>query len=214
MPNTTVAIRATRICSASVAAPLRTTCRKMSCESVLAPASVSPATTARMVAKATAAMNPRNGVPPSSSATSGAAMLPPASIRRISVAADQRRGAEPDDRNDQIEVADESGGVEHGGAGRSGVGHGVEAHQDVRQSEQPEHQREAERDGVDRIADQAAGLERRLTVARRDRGVEARRARSRSCARTSTVSSVTPKSSSTALMICTQVVAIMPPNST
>ena len=51
----------------------------MSCESALAPASVSPATTARIVANATAAMNPRNGVPPSSSATSGAAMLPPVS---------------------------------------------------------------------------------------------------------------------------------------
>ena len=51
----------------------------MSCESALAPASVSPATTARMVANATAAMKPRNGVPPSSSARSGAAMLPPAS---------------------------------------------------------------------------------------------------------------------------------------
>jgi len=45
-----------------------------------APESASPATTARMVAKATAAMNPRNGRPPSSSASMGAAMFPPASM--------------------------------------------------------------------------------------------------------------------------------------
>ena len=67
------------------------------------------------------------------------------------------------------------GGVEHRGARRARVGHGVEAHQDVRQAEQAEHQREAERHGVERIGDQAAGLERRLAVALGDRGVETRR---------------------------------------
>ena len=112
-PNTTVAMRATRTCSSSVACPFRTTCRKMSCDSALAPASVSPATTARIVAKATAAMKPRNGVPPRSSATQRrghvAARVDPANR----VAADQRRRAEADDRDDQVEVADEAGGVEH-----------------------------------------------------------------------------------------------------
>ena len=52
--------------------------------SALAPASVRPATTARIVANATAAMKPRNAVPPSSSAASGAAMLPPASTAAMS----------------------------------------------------------------------------------------------------------------------------------
>ena len=55
----------------------------MSCDNALAPASVRPATTARMVAKATAAMKPRNEVPPTTSASSGAAMLPPASTALI-----------------------------------------------------------------------------------------------------------------------------------
>ena len=78
----------------------------------------------------------------------------------------------------------------------------------------PEHQRQAERHGFDRIGDEAARLERGLPVARRDRRVELRRDEKWNRARTSTVSSVTPNSSSTALMICTQVVAIIPPNST
>ena len=63
-------------------------------------------------------------------------MLPPASTLRDDLAADERRGAEPDDRDDEIEVADEAGGVEHRRPRRARVGHGVEAHQDVRQAEQ------------------------------------------------------------------------------
>ena len=55
------------------------TLTQMSCDSAAAPASVSPATTARIVAKATAAMKPRKACPPTASASSGAAMLPPAS---------------------------------------------------------------------------------------------------------------------------------------
>lgn len=47
---------------------------------MVAPARVRPATTARIVAKATAAMNPRNTVPPVASARSRAAMFPPLSI--------------------------------------------------------------------------------------------------------------------------------------
>ena len=52
----------------------------MSWEKAEAPASVRPATTARMVAKATAEMKPRKACPPSSSPRSGAAMLPPGAI--------------------------------------------------------------------------------------------------------------------------------------
>ena len=81
--STMVAKRATRSCSCGVACPPRATFTQRSCDSAAAPDSVSPATTARIVAKATAAMNPRNGVPPNVSASSGAAMLPPASTARI-----------------------------------------------------------------------------------------------------------------------------------
>ena len=59
------------------------TLTQRSCESAAAPESVSPATTARMVANATAAMKPRSAVPPSTSASSGAAMLPPLSTATI-----------------------------------------------------------------------------------------------------------------------------------
>ena len=178
--TTTVAMRATRTCFGSRGLPAcarrARRCRATARE---APASVRPATTARMVAKATAAMKPRNGVPPSSSASSGAAMLPPASMPPITSRPTSADGAEADDGDDQVEVADEAGGVEHRRARRPGVRHGVEAHQDVRQPEQAEHQRQSERDGVDRIGHQPARLERRLAVARRDRRVEARRSQTR-----------------------------------
>ncbi len=83
IPPSTLAARATTNCSCSGAWPPRTTFTHRSCESAAAPDSVRPATTARMVANATAAMNPRNGVPPNVSARSGAAMLPPGSTARI-----------------------------------------------------------------------------------------------------------------------------------
>ena len=82
-PRPSVATRATRSSSPSAAWPCRTTFTQRSCDSAAAPESVSPATTARIVANATAAMNPRNGRPPRSSARSGAAMLPPLSTARI-----------------------------------------------------------------------------------------------------------------------------------
>ena len=78
-----MAARATRSCSTSGAWPWRTTFTHRSCESAAAPDRVSPATTARMVAKATAAMKPRKPVPPTAAARSGAAMLPPLSTARI-----------------------------------------------------------------------------------------------------------------------------------
>ena len=50
----------------------------MSCDTAEAPDSVRPATTARMVAKATAEMKPRNTLPPTALARWMAAMLPAA----------------------------------------------------------------------------------------------------------------------------------------
>ena len=49
-------------------------------------------------------------------------------------------GAEADDEGQDVEVADEAGGVEHRTARLLGVGHGEEAHQDVRQPGGAEHQ--------------------------------------------------------------------------
>ncbi len=51
----------------------------MSCDTAEAPDSVRPATTARMVAKATAEMKPRKTLPPTALARWMAAMLPPPS---------------------------------------------------------------------------------------------------------------------------------------
>ena len=94
------------------------------------------------------------------------------------LAADERGRAEAHDRNDQVEVADEAGGVEHRRPGRARVGHRVEPHQDVRKPEEPEHQRDPERHGVHRIGHQSARLERRLAVPGRDRAVQLSPARS------------------------------------
>ena len=58
-PSTTVAMRATLSSSSRARpAPCRTTFTHRSCDSAAAPESVSPATTARIVANATAAMKP------------------------------------------------------------------------------------------------------------------------------------------------------------
>ena len=139
-------MRATRSCSRSGALPLRTTFTQRSCESAAAPESVSPATTARIVANATAEMKPRK--------RRAAELL--GEQRRGHVAAlvdaldrvapDEHRRAEAEDERDQVEEADEAGRVEHRAARGARVGHGVEAHQDVRQPRGAEHQREAERD--------------------------------------------------------------------
>ena len=82
-PRARVAPRATLSSSPGRACPFRTTLVHRSWLSAAAPESVSPATTARIVAKATAAMKPRNGVPPRYSASKGAAMLPPLSTALI-----------------------------------------------------------------------------------------------------------------------------------
>ena len=83
MPSTTVATRATRSSSPESASPRCIALTHRSCDNAAAPDSVKPATTARIVANATAAINPRNAVPPRNSARSGAAMLPPLSTPLI-----------------------------------------------------------------------------------------------------------------------------------
>ena len=82
-PRMTVAPRATLSSSSPDALPRFTTLTQRSCDRADAPARARPATTARIVANATAAMKPRNGVPPMNSASSGAAMLPPLSTALI-----------------------------------------------------------------------------------------------------------------------------------
>ena len=77
-------MRATQISSCSESRPLRMTFDHTSCATAPEAEITSPATTARIVANATAAMIARNrspptvpAPPPSSSASSGAARLPP-----------------------------------------------------------------------------------------------------------------------------------------
>ena len=72
-----VAIRATLSCSASDAVPWRTTLVQTSWHNVATPESVRPATTASMVANATAQMKPKKASPPTARASRGAAILPP-----------------------------------------------------------------------------------------------------------------------------------------
>src|SRR6266487_1718629 len=85
MPRMTAAIRATRSCSCSDACPPLTTLTQKSCESAAAPDKVSPATTARMVANATAQMKPKKAAPPTALASSGAAMLDSIWVARFPV---------------------------------------------------------------------------------------------------------------------------------
>ena len=77
IPSTTVVTRETLNSAALSAWPFLNTVAYRSCETAEAPESVSPATTARMVANATAEMKPRNTLPPTALARCTAAMLPP-----------------------------------------------------------------------------------------------------------------------------------------
>ena len=96
-----------------------------------ADARVRPATTARMVAKATAEINasrtdpPRlPGPPPTAWASSGEARLPDdLAIWLVLAGVDQRRGAETEHQRHQVEGADQTDRPEHGLAGgvRGGV---------------------------------------------------------------------------------------------
>ena len=73
----TAAIFATQTSSFSESWPSRTTFDQMSCATAPDADSTRPATTARIVAKATPEMKPRKNSPPSASARWGGAMLPP-----------------------------------------------------------------------------------------------------------------------------------------
>ncbi|MMZ70231.1 hypothetical protein D1872_332240 [compost metagenome] len=52
-------------------------------------------------------------------------------ILEVRVGADQQDRAEADDEGQDVEVADEAGGIEHRFTGFLGVAHGEETHQDV-----------------------------------------------------------------------------------
>ena len=75
------------------------------------------------------------------------------------VLADQHHGAKPEDERQQIEEPDERRRVGHRLARGLRIGHGVEAHQDVRQAGRAEHQRQAERHRIQRIGHQPARRE-------------------------------------------------------
>ncbi|MNR26068.1 hypothetical protein D3C85_1432560 [compost metagenome] len=80
-PRMTVVIRDTCSSSRLLALPCLNTVAYRSCDTADAPASVRPATTARMVAKATAEIKPRNTFPPTALARWTAAILtPPSSL--------------------------------------------------------------------------------------------------------------------------------------
>ena len=98
-----------------------------------------------MVAKATAEIKPRKKLPPTALAVHrrhvGAAQQRAGGVFERRIGADQQDGAEADNKGQDIEVTDKTGGVEHALARFFGVTHGKEAHQDVRQTGGAEHQR-------------------------------------------------------------------------
>ncbi len=83
MPSTTVVMRETFSSLALLALPCLNTVAYRSCDTADAPDRVSPATTARMVAKATADMKPRNQLPPTALARWMAAMLFPPTMAPV-----------------------------------------------------------------------------------------------------------------------------------
>ena len=110
---------------------------------------VRPATTARMVAKATAEMTPSSSVPPSSKASRGAAELtPPGAVAMVS-GPTRAAAPKPSTRREQVEQPDQADRPDHRLAGLLGGRHGVEAHQDVRQAGGAQHQGHRQRDEVD-----------------------------------------------------------------
>ncbi len=79
-----------------------------------------------------------------------------AGLEELGMLREQRDRREADDEGQQIEVADETRRDEHGLARLLRVGHGEEAHQDMREARRAEHQRDAERERVERILQQLA----------------------------------------------------------
>ena len=216
--------RATQTSSCSESLPLRMMLDQMSCATAPDADSTRPATTARIVANATPAMMARNrsppnvpAPPPSSAARFGAARLPPVPAASTPSCAEDRARAEADERGQQVEEADQEHRPDDRAARRLGVRHGEEPHQDVRQARRAEHEREAERDRVDRRVEERARAERE----RRLSAVAFSSARLNSSIglkptlpSTNTDITTMPVISSTALMICTHVVATMPPKTT
>ena len=77
-------------------------------------------------------------------------------IQVFGIAGQQHDGTEAHQEGQDVEVTDPAGGVEHRLAGFDGAAHGEKAHQDMRQAGGAEHQRQAQRDRLDRVVDQGA----------------------------------------------------------
>ena len=176
-PTPSAAIRATRISSCSESRSWRTTFDHTSWATAPEAEMTSPATTARIVANATAAMNASRtspptvpAPPPSAWASSGAARLPPLAGRLLARRAEHDAGAEAERRDHEVEGADQEHRPDDARARGLRVGHGEEAHEDVRQARRAEHEREAERHRVDRLGQEEPRLEVLLAVLRAGRG--------------------------------------------
>ncbi|MNZ43226.1 hypothetical protein D3C78_608270 [compost metagenome] len=77
-------------------------------------------------------------------------------VAELRIGADHDDGTEADDDQQQVEVADETSGVEHALACFLGAADGEEAHQDMRQAGGAEHHADAEGNRVHRVRQQAA----------------------------------------------------------
>ena len=75
---------------------------------------------------------------------------------RNRLASDHHHGAETEHEREQVEEPDERRRIADRPACGPCVRHGVEAHQDVRQAGRAEHQRQPERNRIERIGDQPA----------------------------------------------------------
>ena len=68
----------------------------------------------------------------------------------------QHNRAKADNKGEDVEVADKAGGHKHRFTRLFGIGHGKEAHQNMRQTVRTEHQGQPQRNGVYRVFHQAA----------------------------------------------------------
>ena len=91
--------------------------------------------------------------------------VPPGIDRANLILSDEHHRAKSKHESQQIEQPDETRSVGNRLARGLGVGHGVKAHQDVRQTGRAQHQRQAERNGVPRIGHEPAGREHAGAVA-------------------------------------------------
>ena len=186
-----------------------------------------PATTARMVAKATAATTANSTVPPvepapppRSSASSGTAVFPAAFDAAYRVGADQGGRAEAEHDRHQVEAADEPDRPDDGAAGGPRGRHGVEARQDVRQPGRAQHERQAEADEVEAGGPVPAVLEAgreevpAVPAALGGGAAAAGRSRRGSASGRARSARSRPPISRTAFTIWIQVVARIPPNDT